>query len=99
MKDGSFSIEHGVPGDQQESMFMNSTLSTHGDALTYSIAVHPNFAPDLDTRNDAAVEGFMRRAFEHVQAHGFDLEIKSGAESDVSVCDDAYRGQIYKETI
>src|SRR3546814_7581721 len=73
MKDGSFSIEHGVPGDQQESMFMNSTLSTHGDALTISIAVHPNFPPDLDTRNEAAVEEFLRQAFEPLQAQGFDI--------------------------
>src|SRR3546814_11664137 len=82
MKDGSFSIEHGVLGDQQESMFMNYTLSTHGDALTISIAVHPNFPPDLDTRNEAAVEEFLRQEFEPLPAQGFDIELKAGVESD-----------------
>lgn len=82
MRHGSFTIERGVSGDQQESMFMNSTLSTHGDALTISIAVHPNFPDNLDTNDEAAVEAYLRAAFAPLQAEGFDVEVKTGIDVD-----------------
>lgn len=80
MRQGSFAIEQGVSGDQQESMFMNSTLSTHGDALMVSIAITPRFPAGLDTNDEDAVEAYLRRAFAPLQAEGFDIEIKSGID-------------------
>ncbi len=81
MPQGSFSIEHGIDGDAQESNFMNATTSTIGEDGAISIAVYPNLPADLDINDAQAVQAYLERIFAPLVASGCDVEIQTSIDA------------------
>lgn len=55
-----FSISTGIPGEAQESSFMNATLQDAGD-LDFSVAVHVAVPTEIETEN--ALREYLHTVF------------------------------------
>lgn len=53
-------IEFGVPEDEQEGSFMNSTLQGAGDDLAFSVATEVEVPPEIAARGEGAVGVYLR---------------------------------------
>ena len=83
--EGPLKIRFNIPARQQESCFMNATLSSAKDEMAISVAVSP--PEDFDV-SPVALTARLRQAFNSLIADGWTVEAQVGPDEEPELTDE-----------
>ena len=52
-------VDEGIPGDEQESSFMNATLQSAGDLVDFSVSTSIDVPEQISAQGESAVKGYI----------------------------------------